>query len=253
MPSTKDKIMIGGLVVGGVVALGFAAWPAAIWMAVRNLEKPKYDVKKILDKRRLLVQGMYKSELREYAPYIIAEVEIPADDPKAREEGMKGALSQGFRKVANYIFGGNVPHAPDADGKEKIAMTTPVRLETTAAPAKDGDKIAMTAPVRAEPMEGGSYKVSFTMPSKYSHETLPAPKDDAVKLRTVPPMTVASIAFSGASPREEKMSQVEAELRDIMARNGVRAKVGAQPMLYQYHPPFSPGWMRLNEVLLEVE
>lgn len=27
---------------------------------------------------------------------------------------------------------------------------------------------------------------------------------------------------------------------------------GEEVLLYQYHPPFAPGWMRLNEVLLPV-
>ena len=50
-------------------------------------------------------------EIRRYGPRIAAETTIDADEEKARSEG--------FRRLAGYIFGGNTT-------KSKIAMTAPV-------------------------------------------------------------------------------------------------------------------------------
>ena len=41
----------------------------------------------------------------------------------------------------------------------------------------------MTAPVAAEEIEGHIYRISFTMPSKYTLESLPIPDDDRIKFK----------------------------------------------------------------------
>ena len=65
-------------------------------------------------------------EIRDYPPMIVAEVEV--------SEERKVAISQGFKRIANYIFGDNSP-------RQKIEMTAPVTQQAS------GEKIAMTAPV----------------------------------------------------------------------------------------------------------
>lgn len=68
----------------------------------------------------------------------------------------------------SFIFGENIPRVkPSAEGaasyehgKEKVAMTAPVRVETK-------QKVAMTSPVRTELNANlGNMKVSFVMPRK---------------------------------------------------------------------------------------
>jgi len=191
--------------------------------------------------------GGNRSELRQYSNFIVAEVKIR----QAEAGDMKDALSQGFRKVAGYIFGANQKRHDQ--GSQKIAMTSPVRLEVPPSSSSTNQKIAMTSPVRAGINPDGTYDVSFVLPSKYSHGDLPIPDDPAVSLKTVPGKLCAALSFSGKSPREEKMQAMLEELRGILRDNGLREKPGAAPMLYQYHPPFTFGWMRLNEVLLEVD
>lgn len=78
-------------------------------------------------------------------------------------------------QVAKFIFGDN--KAVDKEGKESISMTAPVRMTV---PQEDkSENIAMTAPVRTQQVTGtasmsdpllgtATYKVSFTMPSKYT-------------------------------------------------------------------------------------
>lgn len=46
---------------------------------------------------------------------------------------------------------------------------------------------------------------------------------------------------------------MDAVLRFVLAQAGVQVKQGARLSLWQYDPPFSPSYMRTNEVLLEVE
>ena len=64
--------------------------------------------------------------------------------------------------LAGYIFGGNTGHA-------KVAMTSPVAQMPT-------EKIAMTSPVTQSAVDG-AWVVQFTMPSEYTLDSLPKPKD----------------------------------------------------------------------------
>jgi hypothetical protein len=108
------------------------------------IESPRYRV----------VQKDNKFEIREYDDYILAEVEIDGN--------FSSALQKGFRILAGYIFGDNT-------SKTHISMTVPVTQQ-----AAGSEKIEMTAPVTSSPIEEGKkYKIAFTMPSKYTMETLP--------------------------------------------------------------------------------
>ncbi|HQL95506.1 MAG TPA: heme-binding protein, partial [Candidatus Hydrogenedentes bacterium] len=90
------KIM-AGLAVGIAVAL-VGAWTAVGYMSTKGIEEPEYSV---VEKRR-------GYEIREYAPYIRAEVTL--------EGAYRDTLYGGFRQVADYIFGNNTT-------SEKVAMT----------------------------------------------------------------------------------------------------------------------------------
>ena len=180
------------------------------------IEKPSYHV----------VQRREAFELREYAPYLVAETVVGG----SREE----AGNAGFRILAGYIFGKN-------RGEKKIAMTAPV---TQSEPAK----ISMTAPVTQAGQEG-RWSIQFMMPSGYTLETLPEPLDPAVSFRVVPARRVAAHTYSGtwsASRYEEHL----ATLRAALALAGLTA-VG-EPVWARYDPPFMPWFLRTNEILLEL-
>ena len=77
-------------------------------------------------------------EIREYAPLIVAQVEVPGD--------LSEASSAGFRLIANYIFGNNIAVRDGGVNMaepvpEKIAMTIPVIAEGK------GDKKTLAHPV----------------------------------------------------------------------------------------------------------
>jgi hypothetical protein len=110
--------------------------------------------------------------------YIVAEVEIDGD--------FGSALQNGFRVLADYIFGGNT-------SKSHINMTVPVTEQ-----AVTSEKIEMTTPVISSPVEEGKkYRIAFTMPSKYSLENLPEPANKAISFRKVAKHKVAALRFSG--------------------------------------------------------
>ena len=82
-------------------------------------------------------------ELRQYAPFLIAETVVEGD--------MDEASNRGFRLIADFIFGNNQA-AGESGSSAKIAMTAPV----TVAPDAPAQKIAMTAPVTIAALESAA-------------------------------------------------------------------------------------------------
>lgn len=148
------------------------------------------------------------------------------------------ASEAGFRLLAGFIFGGNTR-------AEKVAMTSPVDMRTTGQPAK----IAMTAPVDRQ-RRGERWVVTFTMPSKYTRETLPRPNDARVQIRELPAVTFAVRRFSSAPDDAEVASEVTA-LRAALALAGHRVR-DTPAIFSRYDPPWTPAFMRRNEVMLEL-
>lgn len=232
----------GVTMAAGVAGAVFFVWPASMYFLVKGLEKPKYEVVKALTNKKSWMHSGHVAEVRRYQPYIIAEATIPEGD-------IDKALSNGFRQVANYIFGNNTRAGADAGEAEKVAMTSPVGLDVKAGPLSE--KVAMTSPVGSELKEGGAKVVWFMMPFKYTAiDQLPRPNNPSVTFKEVPSRTLAAITFCGASPREAAVESKKAELQELCKQAGLATS--GDVMLWQYHPPFCPPWQRRNEVLLEV-
>ncbi|MGX6648693.1 SOUL family heme-binding protein [Maricaulaceae bacterium MS644] len=168
-------------------------------------------------------------EVRDYPALIAAEVAVSG----SRDE----ASSEGFRMLAGYIFGGNTR-------KESIAMTTPV---VQGRPR--GETIAMTAPV-TQSGEGDAWTVRFIMPAEYTMETLPTPDNSRVRLVEVPVRRYAVARFSGLA-RPAEVERQTAALTAFMEHHELQA-TGA-PSLARYDPPWTPWFMRRNEVWVELE
>ena len=231
-----------GVGTGVAAAVILAAWHGLSYYEVDvKCEKPKYTVIRTLgSKKNWLGRPRPAVEIRRYAPILVAEVALEGME-------MREALGSGFRQIAGFIFGKNV--APGSDTSTKVAMTSPVALE--ASPPVVNQKIAMTAPVAAEAISANEYKVSFIMPSAYTKETLPTPINENVKIKEVGSRTMAALTWGGKSPSAAVMGAKEAELKAVLETAGL-TPIGSVN-LWQYHPPFSPAWMRRNEVLFEVE
>ena len=200
------------IIVGLGLALTLIGGPALA------IEQPKYQVEMKAE----------QIELRRYSPYVVAEVEVSGDQGQA--------VNQGFSKLAGYIFGGNT-------GRAKIAMTAPV------AQTPKGEKIAMTAPVAQTPNGEGRWVVQFMMPSQYRIEDLPRPNDPDVRFAVAPARRMAVLTFSGVA-RGGNYAERAGELHRWIAARGLRAR--GEPVLAQFNPPWTPWFMRRNEVQIEV-
>lgn len=210
------------------IALGLFAVLAVAGMlvfvyVVQNVETPDY---------RVLVADK-PFELRDYPAMVVAE----AVRSGTRREG----LGAGFRPLARYIF------AKERAGP-KIAMTAPV--EQQEAPAQeDAERIAMTAPVTQSRTETGAWAVRFIMPSGLGLEDLPTPAATGISLRRVPERRMAAVRFSGRTT-DAMLAEREKELREWIAARGLRT-AGSAVYAY-YNDPFTPGFLRRNEVLIEI-
>ncbi len=199
-----------------VVTLVLAAVPA------QAVETPRYSVE------RILADGI---EVRRYQPMLLAETTVTTTDHRR-------AGNDAFRVLATYIFGDN-------QGRREIAMTSPVEQRR----ARGGTEIAMTAPVEQRASESG-WTVSFMMPSEWQRETLPLPNDVRVVIRELPERRIAAIRFSGTWSARVFAAR-EAELVDAVTRAGL-VMVG-EPWTARYDPPWTPWFMRRNEILVELE
>jgi SOUL heme-binding protein len=122
-------------------------------------------------------------------------------------------------------------------------MTAPVS-ESASAP------IAMTAPVMEQGSKDGIRKVTFSMPSKYTMESIPKPNNPLVILREVPAQRVAVRVF-GWYAGDRRIDAMEAQLLANLERDGLVAT--EMPAYAEYNPPLSAPWMRRNEVMVVIE
>lgn len=180
-------------------------------------EQPKYTV----------IKKQNDFELRRYAGYIKAEVEVGGED-------YKSAAERGFNILAGYIFGNNV-------ARQKIAMTAPVA-------ASRSEKIAMTVPVTIS--RADTYHVAFIMPSAYTLETLPAPKDERVRFIPLPARQVAAVRFSGYF-NPEKIERNKERLGLWVEELGLETE--GDFIVAGYNPPWVPGFLARNEVMIDVK
>ncbi|CAM9431701.1 unnamed protein product [Scytosiphon promiscuus] len=230
--SRSTVLRWAGVVIGGICV----ALPAKFLLSVSRLEKPTYTVSKTVR------VGRVTAEVREYEPFLIAESVVSGGT-------MKEGTTKGFMNVARYIFGDNAGGRLAESGEiepQKVAMTAPVRTEQ---PQKA--KVAMTSPVRTELKSNlRNMKVSFVMPKEYNARTLPKPKNNEVKIRSVDAHRMMAVRFRGQSPDEKKVAEVSRDLFQAVDQEGFTPKGGL--MIYQYHPPFMPGFLRRNEVAVRV-
>ena len=192
---------------------------------IRTAEELKYDV----------ISKSGDFEIRSYEPYISAVATM-----KGPYEQVQGDL---FRVLAAYIFGKNTMDS-------KIAMTAPV--QTNPETSDTSEKIAMTAPVVLEPESEGAWKMSFSMPSEYTMQSLPKPLDPQVSLVEVPAKKFAVIRFSGSFDDLEKRRSKAEELSKWLSTQPQYKKM-SEPVFAGYDPPFTLPFLRRNEVMIEIE
>jgi hypothetical protein len=198
-----------------------AAIVAALALArpAMALEEPRHEV----------VGSTLDFELRQYPAYAVVETATDGDPDAAR--------SAAFERLFKYISGNN-------RAQQKIEMTIPVVVQ----PA--GEKIEMTASVVTRPAEASGTLMQFVLPSRFDASTAPEPIDPEIRIRDVAAQSIAARRYSGR-PSESNYRENEAKLLASLKDAGlVPTDV---PRFAVYNPPFTPWFLRRNEVLVPVE
>ena len=153
-------------------------------------------------------------EIRHYPEHSRVSVDVVA--------GLSDAGSLGFGPLVSYISGNN----------------------------ESSQSIAMTAPVLQAPQDSTHHVVSFVLPSIHTNESWPLPANPRVRVETRPACLVAALRFRGYW-RADLVKKHEREL--LVALNSSDYRPVGEPFFARYNPPTTPGFMRRNEVLVEVE
>jgi hypothetical protein len=112
------------------------------------------------------------------------------------------------------------------------------------------NKIAMTAPVLQESTGSRSWIISFVMPAEMTVRDLPNPQNSKVRLRTLSEQLSAVLAFTGLAP-SSKIQEKELELRAALAKESLTPIRALR--IARFDPPWKPGFLRYNEVILDIK
>ena len=160
-----------------------------------------------------VVESAGKIEIREYPELMLASTNM-----NRNSQGEDGSFMRLFR----YISGSN-------DREQKVAMTTPVFMEE--ADAESGH-------------------MGFVIPTQVAKQRIPQPEEEGVEIRKRSAGRFAVIRFAGRM-NKELIEKSEAELREWIDE---RQLVGEDDIEYAgYDPPWTPGRMRRNEVLIRLK
>jgi hypothetical protein len=161
-----------------------------------------------------VIQNEDNKEIRRYDSFIIAKTTISSN--------FKDAQGKGFRILAGYIFGKN----------------------------KSQQKISMTAPVMTVPADKENWTMTFSMPSKFTINTLPTPTDERVRIEKVEQRLFAAITYSGLwdeSKNEEETKKLKEWLKKYPEYELI-----SPAMFAAYNPPWTIPFLRRNEMLIEL-
>ena len=153
-------------------------------------------------------------EIREYPDLIVATTPMQIES-----QGNDGSFMRLFR----YISGAN-------RAQQKVAMTTPVFME----PELDND-------------EG---KMGFVMPREFARQEVPIPSHADVRIEKRPQGRFAVLRFAGRMNEENRLN-AEESLRQWMKTRSLTSNGDAE--FAGYDPPWTPGPLRRNEVLVRIE
>jgi hypothetical protein len=163
-----------------------------------------------------LIKKIMNVEIRKYPEMIIAVVEGHDND-------------SGFGLLFDYITGNNIK-------QQKIPMTAPVITS---------ERISMTAPVITK-----DKYMAFVLPSIYSKETVPTPKNTGIKIKIQPKKTFAVLRFSGKTSPHRTQQHINKLLQILEMK---KIKTQDDPILMRYNSPFTPGFIRRNEIAVEIQ
>lgn len=157
-------------------------------------------------------------ELREYAPCVIATVNVSGD--------LSTAGSLAFRPLFQYISKGN-------NKSEKISMTSPVIL----------------AHPTDEPISN-HWLVSFVMPAGTTVAQLPDPTDPNVTLRHLATELCIATSFRG-SLSEDLVKEKDLTLRALASKENIT--LSSETRICRFDPPIKPGFLQYHELVIPLQ
>ncbi len=177
-----------------------------------------------------LVERYSAFELRHYPSHVVAEVSVRGS--------FESAGSRAFRALFGYISGQN-------ESARSVAMTAPVVQELTGS-----ERVAMTAPVAQSETAQGEYLIAFVLPATLTAETAPIPSNSEVRVRELPEHLAAAVRFSG----RWNESAYRRHLADLLAEIALAGLIPiGQPRFARFDPPYTPWFLRHNEVVQDVQ
>ena len=156
-------------------------------------------------------------ELRYYDTLLVAEVEYT---------GING----GFGDLFNYISGANKQTLNDKNKGSSV-------------------KIEMTTPVTRINYRDSSI-MQFFLPNRFTLETAPKPTNPNVKIKQFDSGYFAAIQYSGSASEDNFRKHTEILIHSL---EGDKIKYLVPAIRATYNGPFTPPFMRRNEVIFKVE
>jgi hypothetical protein len=132
-----------------------------------------------------------------------------------------------FRKLFRYISGENA-------AQQKISMTAPVFMSEGS-----GKKANQNPGV-----------MSFMIPAKVVERGVPAPGEKVLEIKEIGQGTFAVFSFKGWNNAEQRQAASLA-LQDVIKQRKLKAI--SEPFFAFYNPPWTPEFLRRNEVWQRVE
>lgn len=225
---TRTKTLLGAA--GGLIA----AWVGWGLYVDRTTERVPSET----------VESFDGGRLRRYPRTVL--VETTAEDE-----------AEAFGRLFRYIAGENegdeavVTTAPVATSARESPIPTTPPIRTARKGRAEGERVSMTAPVRTTPVtDDGAVTMAFYLPAGYAPGSAPTPTDPRVRLVVEPPRTLAVQSFSWYATADRVERNLR-RLRDALADRGVESR--GRPTLLRYDDPWTPPFMRRNEVAVEVE
>ena len=187
-------------------------------VGIRSASEPKYQI--LVDSDKI--------EIRQYPPMVVAQTAVNTD--------YKDSSSQGFNRLAGYIFGNN-------KNEQKMSMTAPVFQEQEFA------IMDMMVPVIQQKTQK-VWLMAFVLPQNYTVSSAPTPLDSAVLIKDIPSKKVAVIKYSG-SLSEQGIEEKSEELKHWLFKKGYKPISTSRSAAYD--PPWTLPFLRRNEVHIDIE
>lgn len=188
------------------IAISILAVAAALGLAGCRATRAGYE-----SAPYVVVRSNGKFELRDYPALTVVET------PMASPSGSDGSFMRLFR----FITGAN-------EGKQKIAMTTPVFMSGSAT----------------------NLTMVFVLPAQFKTASVPKPTDGALTVRELPPGRFAVLRFSGGRNAKNE-TETLAKLKAWMEAE--KLGVLSPPVYGYFDPPWTPAFLRRNEVMVRTK